>query len=132
MRRYLAALALLVLPAALLAQTGKERGGRGFGAGANSVEFVLQHRSDLTLSADQVTKLEAVASQLEQNNKPIIAELQKNRPASRQEMTEQQREEMRSVMEKLRGNREDAQKQVAAILTQDQKTKLQSIRPERG
>src|SRR5262245_9588174 len=129
MRRYLAALALLALPATLLAQGGRERGGRGFGPGANPVEFVLQHRSDLNLSADQVTKLEAVASQLEQNNKPIIAELQKNRPANRQEMTEQQREAMRSVMEKLRDNREDAQKQMAGILTQDQETKLESLRP---
>ena len=103
MRKYLAALTLLVLPAAVLAQGGRgERGGRGFGArGGNPVEVILQHRSDLDLTADQVSKLEAVASKLDESNKPLIAELQKQRPEgqTRQELTEQQREQMRGVME---------------------------------
>ena len=121
MRKYLAALALLVWPATLLAQGGRgERGGRGFGPrGGNPVEVILQHRSELNLTADQVSKLEAVASKLEESNKPLVAELQKQRPEGQrpQELTEQQREQLRGVMEKLRDNREDAQKQVAAILT---------------
>ena len=135
MRKFLAALALLVLPAALLAQGGRgERGGRGFGPGPSPVEVALQHRSELNLTADQVSKLEAVASKLEESNKPLIAELQKNRPEGQrpQELTEQQREQMRAVMEQLRDNREDAQKQVASILTDQQKERVRSFRPERG
>jgi DNA anti-recombination protein RmuC len=96
--------------------------------------LVLQHRSELNLTADQVTKLEAVASKLEDSNKPLMAELQKQRPEGQrpQDMTAQQREQMRNVMEKVRGNREDAQKQVAAILTQQQNEQLRSLRPERS
>jgi DNA anti-recombination protein RmuC len=136
MRKFLAALTLLVLPATLLAQGGRgERGGRGFGPGrmGNPVQIVLQHGSELNLTADQVTKLEAVASKLEESNKPLVADLQKQRTEGQrpQAMTEQQREQMRGVMEKLRANREDAQKQVAAILTQQQNEQLRSFRPER-
>ena len=137
MRKFLAALTLLVLPATLLAQGGRgERGGRGFGPGrmGNPVEVVLQHRSELNLTAEQVTKLEAVASKLKESNKPLMAELQKRRTEGQrpQDMTEQQREQMRDVMEKVRANREDAQKQVAAILTQQQNEQLRSFRSERA
>ena len=128
MRKSFAALVLLVMPAAVLAQGGRgERGGRGFGPGrfGNPVELVLQHKTELNLTADQVTKLEDVARKLEEQNKPIIAELEKERGNGKPgELTDKQREEMRDAMEKLRDNREDAQKQVASILTDQQEQQL--------
>ncbi len=137
MRKYLAALTLLVLPAALLAQGNRgERGGRGFGAGGpgmNPVEMILEHRSELNLTADQVGKLESVAKKLDEQNQPIIAELQKLRGNGRsEELTEQQREQVRAAMEKVRDNREDAQKAVAEILTAQQEEQLHSFMPKPG
>src|SRR5262245_30103210 len=134
MRKSFAALVLLVMPAVVLAQGGRGERGRGFGPGGfgNPVEIVLDHKTELNLTADQVTKLEDVARKLEEQNKPIIAELEKERGNARpDELTEKQREEMRDAMEKLRDNREDAQKKVAATRTDQQEEQLRACRPAR-
>jgi hypothetical protein len=133
------ALALLVAPTALLAQGGGGRmGGQGMGMGMMNVAKVLiENRSEVTLSDDQVVMLQVVADSLEKRNAPFMEEMQAMRGAGgMQNRSEADRTKMRATMQAVRANGEAAQKEIDAILSAEQKEKatalLERLRPRRG
>jgi hypothetical protein len=129
MRKTMAVIALLLLPAAAMAQRG--RGGRMRPDSAmqnNVVEVVLQHKTDLSLNSDQVSKLEAIGKKLEEANKPIAEELRKQQGAGRaRDLTEEQRTALRATMEKVRENRTKALDEMKAVLNEEQMAKVREL-----
>jgi hypothetical protein len=117
MRRFMIpiiALAVVAAPAALEAQTprGERPAARGPGpfgffgpqAGANPAARVLQQREALGLTAEQVRQLEQLQAQITQRNEPLLRQLEAARPAAgqragMQQMTPEQREQMRARMQ---------------------------------
>ena len=135
MRKTIAFVGLLLLPAGVLAQGRVERR-VGARPQANLIEQVLQHKADLALTAEQVGKLETLSTQLSEKQKPIIEEMRKQREggARPREMTEAQREEARKTMEKLRAHREEALNALNDVLTDEQEQKVKGFlegRPRR-
>jgi hypothetical protein len=131
MRKYASALILLLLPTVVLAQGEGRRGRRGGPSEMqrNVVQMIIEHKADLALSAEQVAQLEPIARKLDDENKPVVEELQKFRAAVQnpRTMSEQEREQVRTHMAKLRAHRESALTQVAAVLSADQQTKLRTL-----
>jgi hypothetical protein len=130
-------LVLLLLPALAFAQV--RRGGRGMGGDrlqSNVIQMIIEHKDQLALTSDQLGKLEPISKKLDEQNKPLIEELQKNRPGDRRNMTEEQRQALREPMEKIRDNREAALKEARQVLTTEQQEKLRQVmeemRPRRG
>ncbi|MDB4952329.1 MAG: hypothetical protein JWM27_4978 [Gemmatimonadetes bacterium] len=117
-------------------QRGGMRGARG-GMQSPAARLVAR-REQLGLSADQVSRLQAVDQQLTQKNQPLADRLRAFRPdsATRQRMrggqaSEQERaamrtrmEQARPLMQQLRENRRAAMQQARAVLTADQQTRL--------
>jgi hypothetical protein len=129
MRKAIAFLGLLLLPAAVIAQQPGQRRGGGREFQSNLFERVLQHKTDLALSADQVSKLETLSKGLQEQQKPLIDEMRKQREAGvrRDQMTEEQREAARKNMEKLRTQREAALASLKSVLTDEQAAKVKSM-----
>ncbi|HEX8272912.1 MAG TPA: Spy/CpxP family protein refolding chaperone [Longimicrobiaceae bacterium] len=156
-RVLLAAALLAAAPApALLAQQGAGaphaqhqdgRQGRG-GPRPSPVAALLEHRAELKLTADQVSRLETIQRDLEQKNAPLRRQLEAARPqrpeGERQAPpTEQERqamrarmEQLRPQMEQLRTNQRAAMEQVRSVLTDEQEQAarqyLRGPRGERG
>lgn len=136
------ALALVAAPA--LAQGGQGRGGmdgRGMRAGGpagmerNPAEFVLQHRADLALTAEQVGQLEAIQARVQQENGPRWEQLRavfgERSPA---DMSVEERQQLRDrmgelqpVREEIRATNRAAGEQIHAILTDEQDAKLRPM-----
>ena len=151
-------------PSEALAQEaadGAQRRGPGMpGRGMNPLGRLLEHREELALTAEQVTRLEALAAELRTRNEALRAEMQANRPqrpeltaeqreamrqrrqggaagAERPQLTEAQREAMRArreamrpQMEQLAASQRQAMEQVRSILSDEQEAKLKELRPE--
>jgi len=159
---YLAlALALVSVPGALNAQeTGaaRQHGGHGHGARAGMARGepfarLLERRQELQLTAEQVTRIEAIRDRLRTQNQPLIEQLQAARrqaglPERRQgearggerpRPTEEQRQAMRQlrertrpVAEQLRTNTRTAMREVHGILTEQQRDQLRQLHREHG
>ncbi len=139
MRKYAAMLTLLLLPSLALAQG--RRGGRGMGPDAmqrNVIQVMIEHKTELSLTNDQIAKLEPIGKKLEEQNKPILEEMLKLRQSggNARDITEEQRQQMRTQMEKVQENREAALKDARDVLTEEQLSKLREVmrdmRPRRG
>jgi Spy/CpxP family protein refolding chaperone len=80
-----------------------------------------------------VSKLEAISQKLEQKEQPIMEKMRAARGNGGRpgELTEQQRNEMRETMDKLRDDHKDALEDARDVLTKEQAQKLESLRPER-
>src|SRR5215510_10049320 len=127
MRKYISTIILLLLPSVVLAQGEGRRARRGGmeGMRGNVVQTIIDHKTDLGLTAEQIAKLEPIGKKLDEQNKPILEALQKVRGnTSFREMSQEQREQMRPQMEKLRDHRKAALDEVKGVLTQEQQTKL--------
>jgi hypothetical protein len=131
MKRYAVALMLLLVPTVLLAQGESRRAGRRGGPDGmqrNVIEIIIEKKADLSLSAEQVAQLEPIARKLEEDNQPVLAELQKLRGnTGMRDLTEEQRTQMRAQMDKLRDNRTAALEQANAVLSTDQKEKVRTL-----
>jgi hypothetical protein len=132
MRKAVVLLGLLLVPATVLAQgRGARRPGMGGGAlqETNIVERVLEHKTDFALSSEQVSKLESLAKQVDEKQKPIQEQLRKQREAGvrPRDLTEAQREEMRKLMEKARETREWATDELEGVLNDEQEAKLKAL-----
>jgi hypothetical protein len=132
MRKAIVFLGLLLVPATVLAQgRGARRPGMGGGImlETNIVERVLEHKTDFALSNEQVSKLETLARQLDEKQKPIQELLRKQRESGvrPRDLTEEQREEMRKVMEKARETREWATNELKSVLNDEQEAKLKAL-----
>ena len=133
----IAVIALMLLPAAVSAQRpNRDRAQRQDNL-RNVVEIVIEKKADLTLNDEQVTKLTALAKQLEEKNKPTVEQIQKLRDngARPRDMNEEQRESMKKAMATIQENRKAALEDVRGVLNDEQKKKLKALleemRPER-
>lgn len=135
-KKILLALALLAVPATLLAQNPRQRGmgmgmglsrGMHLGPNHNLPEWVLQQRAGLNLSADQVTRLEQVAKTLHEENDPVIDELVELQQSAQRPVSDEQRDVMRAHMDVIRKNSQAAHDQVRTILNADQNAQVDSL-----
>jgi LTXXQ motif family protein len=129
MRKYVSTIILLLLPTVVLAQGEGRRTRRGMeGMQANVIQVIIDHKADLSLTANQIAKLEPIARKLEEQNKPVIAEMQKVRGNTNvRELSQEQRDQMRPQMQKLRDHRQAALTEAKTVLTQEQQTKLRDF-----
>jgi Spy/CpxP family protein refolding chaperone len=111
----------------------------GMGAVANPAASVLRRQADLDLTAEQVTRLEAIRSRVEQENGPRLAQIRaawaEVRPAQPRGLTAEQREQLRArvrdlqpVHQQIRETSRAAAAEVRAVLTDEQRTNLQELR----
>lgn len=131
-------------PVSLEAQTprapqGQEQAGRG--QRPAPISRILEQRAALGLSAEQVSRLEAIQQRLQQQNAPLIEQLrasgawqergqngergQQRGPGARGER--QIPEELRPVMQQLRENNRTAMQQVQEVLTAEQRARLREL-----
>ena len=135
MRKLIMALALGLVPGMAFAQQGT-RAPRAEMQGAmrgGHAAMLLEQRTALELTDDQVAKLEAIRSSLEERNAPFVAEMQKLRgdDVRPRDMTQEQREAMRATMDRMRENNQAARAESQAVLTQQQQEKAQVLMRER-
>jgi len=126
MKRILAALFLLVaVPMAAAAQAPGPMGGM-----SNVAKVAIENGDTLGLSAEQITKLEALADTLDERERPLREEMQKLRGSGGG------REAMMPLMQKARAQRGESLAAVKAILDETQGKRLDAIlasmRPRRG
>jgi hypothetical protein len=122
LKRWMVALALLALPTAAFAQGGG--GGRGMGMGMmqSPIKIVLDHKADLTLTAEQVTKLETLEKGLTEKNAPHTAEIAKIREANpdMRNMPDEARAKMREHNQAVQANNTSAREELKTILNETQ------------
>lgn len=147
-RSLLVVLCLLAAPLPLAGQQGGRPGdGRGpdrgmvFNDSDGPVRLLLRNRVVLSLTAEQVTRLQEIDRQLEERIRPIVAQLvQMRRQMPRggrvreAEMTAEQREAFKAHMraaeplfEQIRQNNHLAMMDVGKVLTEPQKSKLREL-----
>jgi hypothetical protein len=143
--------------APVMAQIGTEirerpaveaRGIRGPGQATrvqNPAAMVLERRADLGLSLEQVQRIEAIQVRVQQENAGRIEQLRAALPArtehgfremsaaERQQLRQQMREHMdqlQPVREQIRKTNREAGREIHAVLTEEQREQLRSIRRE--
>jgi Spy/CpxP family protein refolding chaperone len=124
-------LAVVAVPAVAEAQA-RQPGQRGPAAfDRNPVARVLAQRAELNLTADQVARLEAIRTRLEQQNRPLMEQIRAQAPerqrgdAARQ-MTPEQRAELRQRMEAQRAQRQQLTPEQRA----ERRQQMQQLTPE--
>lgn len=107
---------------------GQRMGGMRMGGG---VRFLLMpdNAKKLGITPAQKTKLEAIQKEADALMKPYQADFEKMRNASPDER-EKNRAKMMEVFQKLRPKMEAITKKVDAVLTADQKKKVEAMRKE--
>ncbi len=151
MTKLAAVLALALFPAGALAQGNPDAPGRGRGPGdgqrgqQNPVSVVLAHAQELSLSADQTQRLQALARDLDGRNAPLNKKMDEFRSQMRAERQSRsgppsdadreamraRMETMRPTMDALRKNDRDAMQSALGILTAEQQQKVQQFLPRR-
>jgi Spy/CpxP family protein refolding chaperone len=146
----LSTLLALTLPAAGAAQRGP-RGPFGPGGAGSPMERWLELRDELDLTADQVSRLEAIGARLREQNASHVAHMQEVReelglpefrPSERgarangerkprERMSEEDRARMRAFMDRtredmeaVRSNTRDAMEEARDVLTDEQHDRL--------
>ncbi len=134
--------AALAVPAAARAQTDppaqtRAEPGRRMG---DPIGRLLDWRSDLALSADQVRRLETVRSEFEQRNRPLMEQVGRARNESRSNPGTlgqrrrarhdymKQHPELASAFKQLRENRRAAVGDALSILNDSQRRKVTQLR----
>ncbi|HSU17182.1 hypothetical protein [Longimicrobium sp.] len=135
-----------VLPAAALAllaavSSGNAQGGPGGGRGMmrNPVQVLVDSAQSLGLSADQVSRVTAIAQELQTRNAAPLDSLQAHRGEMGGmmmggEMTPEQRaamERLRPLMQQVRDNNRQAMERAMAVLTADQQEHARAMMPQR-
>jgi hypothetical protein len=141
---------LAAAPAAVLAQqpmplpraeTAAPAHGAKQGA---AVGFLLQHRAELGLTDQQISRLQQIAQRLEQQNQPLLQQLRDAgipvRPERREgvrDMTPEQRQQLRQRMEahrptlmQMRENTRTAMEEARGVLTSEQQQRMREIARE--
>ncbi|HSM36287.1 MAG TPA: Spy/CpxP family protein refolding chaperone [Longimicrobiales bacterium] len=149
----LSALLALTLPAAGAAQRGP-RGPFGPGGAGSPMERWLELRDELALTAEQVSRLEAIGARLREQNASHLAHMQEVREElglpelrwaergergaradgerkPRERMSEEDRARMRDFMDRtrddmeaVRSNMRDAMEEARDVLTDEQRDRL--------
>jgi hypothetical protein len=132
---------LAAAPVALEAQQGPrgaERAMRAPGQGGAPLARVLERRSELGLTAEQVGRLETISARLQQQNEPLMAQMRAHRETLRGQRAQargqrQMPEQLRPVMQQMRENNQAAMQEVRSVLSDEQQTKLRDgMRGQRG
>jgi hypothetical protein len=153
-RHLIFTLALLAAPVAAVAQNPAgppPADARRFGGpDRNPVGILLDQREELSLTTNQVTRLETIQAELERQNAPLIAQVGDLRPlgggprgrgagpgtarpnsATVGEMRER-RDELQPVMEQIRENNQAAYERALTVLTAEQREAAETlVRPGR-
>ncbi len=126
--------AALLIPAALAAQGQDQGQGRGPGGGRGMMmrspaAIAIAHKADLSLSDDQVAKLDAIDKDFQAKNAPLMQKFRDAMQAAGgfQNMTDEQRQAMAPMREQLQANRQAARDATEKLLKPEQVTKLQDI-----
>jgi hypothetical protein len=113
-------------------EQGARAGFRGGMQAGGAIERLLARRQELGLSADQVSRLQAVQQRVRSQSQPLVEQLRALRSdgAGRGTATPQDREALRGraepILRQLREQRQAAVREVQGILTADQKQKVAS------
>ena len=103
------------------------------------VALLLRNRAELKLTADQVTRLQEIDTQVELKNRPFVTQLVEMRrtlprPQRGREPTPEQREAFEAqiraaepLMKSIDENWKTAMRQVGQILTEEQKAKIHAL-----
>ncbi len=133
--------AALLLPAALMAQQPQAQqppqgaprmGGRGMMM-RSPIAIAIAHKADLSLTDDQVAKLNDIEKQLQEKNAPIRDKMRESMQGAGdfQSMTDEQRQAMREkmqpLMQQMRANTAAARQDAEKLLKPEQVSKLQDI-----
>lgn len=155
MRKWImaAALALVLVPAAALAQeNGRMNGqmapgmymGRGMGMGMNMAmmnpaAMVLSHQAELSLTPAQLEKLGKIRDEFQKENAEALAKIQKEHEeivkkygegpytAEQRAKMQDERGDIREARAQLMKNRREAMEDVRDVLTPAQQTRLQEV-----
>jgi predicted transglutaminase-like cysteine proteinase len=162
-RSIAAALALAAAPGLLAAQQtqpaqahARHQGQRGEHRGG--IQALIARRDQLHLSADQVSRLQAIQQRLESQDRPLQERMRtlfqqsglpdfrarraergaQGQPrAQRPQLTEQQRQQLKQlreqakpIREQMRQNRQAALREVQGVLTAEQKQQVQQWRQQ--
>ena len=139
MRKILAlTVVLLLVPSMVSAQRGGgERGGRGMAMMRQNVaQLLIQQKDTLALTAEQVTKLEALSTQLDQKTDTLRQELEAARGAGRDASPEQRQAMMQKMQQLQAVYTEFFDAEIKPVLTPEQATQATALiaasRPGRG
>lgn len=134
--------AALAAPSAATAQVDRPadpfaRAGRVMVPRGGALGFVLGHRVELGLSAEQVTRLEAISTALQDRNRPLMEQLRAARPAEGRrprDLPPEQRRALRDSLQKhrplvrqLRDKQREAIRQAQEVLTAEQREKAREL-----
>ncbi|MCB0711423.1 MAG: Spy/CpxP family protein refolding chaperone [Ignavibacteriae bacterium] len=128
-----ALIAVVALSATAMAQPGEGRcGGKGGPRGEGPL-------AALNLTDAQKEQVKALHEQFEQDNSALLEQMKSLHDQAHDQMksgdkeaAQQTREEMRGLGEQLREAREGLEQQVEALLTAEQKAKLEELKAQRG
>lgn len=101
---------------------------RQAGSRQGPIETLLEHRADLKLTGDQVTRLEQLQKDLLAKTSPVQEQLRQLRSGG----GVGGREEMQPLMQQLRTHNQEAMRQAQAILTAEQRELARSYMPRRS
>lgn len=119
------------------------------------IRVLLEHREPLGLSAEQVSRLQAIRARTDERNRPLVERFleirrkwQRERPTNWRALSSEQRtearerfqrgirEETRELREQIQRNEREAMLEVREVLTEAQKAKVRRFlrdgRPGRG
>jgi Spy/CpxP family protein refolding chaperone len=120
----------LLIPAALAAQGQPQGPGGGRGMMMRTpAAIAIAHKADLSLSDDQVAKLDAIDKAYTAKNAPLMQKMRDAMQAAGgfQSMTDEQRQALAPVRQQLQANRQAARDETEKVLKPEQVTKLQDI-----
>lgn len=139
---FLISLLILAIPGPLRAQAGAA-GDSVFSVRNGPIRTLLEHRAQMGLTEEQVTRLRAIQESVESRNRPLVQRFleirqrwERERPANfrvlplaRRRQIEQRfqngiREESRGLGEQIQTNNRQAMLEVRALLTNPQRQRL--------
>ncbi len=131
--------AILVLSTAALAQDGGsgKRGDGGGGRGKQKGEMIAKLAEKLDLTADQKARIKTLTDQFQQQHQTQRQELQNlhkqaqdARQAGNKDQAKSIHEQMKTKSEALKADRQKLMEQIKAILTPEQRTKLEQMKEQ--
>jgi Spy/CpxP family protein refolding chaperone len=111
----------------------------------DAASTLLRHRQQLDLTADQVARLEAIRQRARSQNQPLVRQIRNIRERAvpglrehRGELTADQRASLKAtrpqvmpLVKQIRDNEKAARQEAAAVLTAQQKQRIESLRAAR-
>lgn len=125
MRKFAIALALALAPGLAFAQQAQGPG-QGSGMRGGLAGALLQQRTELQLTAEQVARLEAIEKEQATKSEAFRAQMQQQRQ-ERAQMTEQERQAFRAQMDGWRDQTQASADAARKVLTEQQHQRWQEM-----